>query len=661
MQRLEDMRRVLELTDAVLTDVPYRPGETWVKDLILTPERAAALRREVAASDAYRGQDLHVALVTLYREHLERIVRAAASHAGPGQGGTDPAPRLSLLAVAGRVGNPAARLDEAWKIARSAGQAVGDSDFMRHLLVARALGDTRTRVSSDQIRAYRLLLVLRSDNEEFQEANERRVLEGLRLSTRTDRASPENAAVLDDALVAMSLAWRLHLEAAALPDVLGTQAARARATAPSDAGDLLRRATQGAVSDPLGLPEYVEHLPARLEQRAALPKAGVEILAAWKGVEANKTAGLVFEAPSEANDGSTAIPGLRIDLNAFAEVLYFAFRRDPSQHEAKYTESSGKEILYRYDYTGRTRVLDYQVDPVYLASVQAAGRYDRPGLPEMFGVSAGYATDRAWRGGGNLSTSTSLARELGINSSVSDALDLQLNAVGIRTEVKVARFSGGKVIDSRVAGAGTLAEPDYAPMQLKMTQIDIGYDIAYPAYAVTSRNYIESFIIGARFMRYALPRILYQMQDVDPAPNVLDYRFVRESPAQNVESTYYAGGFMTRLGFGTAPAVSPYADLSIYLAEGPVSYTFGGSGGVSGETTKDTMTAVIAGAGLGFRVRLTSMRSRARLQGIVGSHAMVIAASTKASDDSPAVGSATVGFGGNDWFWGVRAGLAASF
>ncbi|RLB47116.1 MAG: hypothetical protein DRI90_26690, partial [Deltaproteobacteria bacterium] len=279
------------------------------------------------------------------------------------------------------------------------------------------------------------------------------------------------------------------------------------------------------------------------------------------------------------------------------------------------TEDSEGNTTVR-DLTGRTRRLEYDVAPIAMLGIQLNAGLDWIKLPNVGSLKAGFATDRVFSSGGSIETSSSLGNQLGLEGFASDIFDVGLGVLGVRSNVKVATFNFGIVRALEVDSAdgddlGTAEGADgndvESNFQLQYTQIDVGYDIAFLVYQWAQRYYIEEFWIGYRYFDYRLPRVLYEMEGED------DKYFVRQSPAQTMDSTYHMGGFRLRMGPGGSPRFHPYGDLGLYFGAGPTEYYFCEDDDLcteppderGRETYIGSIGAINLAFALGLRVRLT--------------------------------------------------------
>src|SRR5262249_51717248 len=157
-----------------------------------------------------------------------------------------------------------------------------------------------------------------------------------------------------------------------------------------------------------------------------------------------------------------------------------------------------------------------------------------------------------------------------------------------------------------------------APLQLKFTQVDVGYDILWALNDDNLRAFTEELVVGGRYLEYTLPRIVYELRDTSTVAGEQHFTFNRESPPQPVESKYFMGAVSARFGVGEAPRWSPYLDVGLAGGAGPTSFYFLKSGLTDlSEANRDNVhepafvfNGTLAG---GLRWRILPRGSRLRL------------------------------------------------
>jgi hypothetical protein len=365
------------------------------------------------------------------------------------------------------------------------------------------------------------------------------------------------------------------------------------------------------------------------------------------------TAGFALHEGLLSQAAAINFDATHLKLKGDAELLFF--------HALASRSASGG----RNDYTGRTRRLDYNVDPVLMLGGRIMVTYDFPHVRNAASLNAGFKTNRLFSAGGDVTYDNSLGTLLGLEGFASDIFDMGADLLGFSTSVKIATFTSGEVSEIAVDPAtdqdqGVVRR---APFQLRYHQVDVGFDMTKIFPEEAEDLYIEAFLVGFRYMDYELPRIFYVLSQPNPGEDSL-YVFERQSPAQSVRSVFYQGGFTFRLGNGEWPRLSPFMDLGLYGGAGPVSYYFTEDPTAAGGTREQhdsTMIALSGNASLGLRLRLTSYRSRPRFvtevsyqveavgQGIASSIRGV-----KQGDETSYVVDKKVDLGGFDLFHGPR-------
>jgi hypothetical protein len=267
-----------------------------------------------------------------------------------------------------------------------------------------------------------------------------------------------------------------------------------------------------------------------------------------------------------------------------------------------------------YDFRGRKYKLDYRIDPIYLASARLDIVLDWIRLPGAANLGFGYSTDRVFKSGGSIDH-TSLTDELGIKGIASDVIDAGLGILGVRSDVKIATFTAGHV--NKVVATNVGQVVDTSPLQLKLTQVDVGYDIMWLVDNDQIRAYVEEFVVGGRYLQYTLPRIVYEL--VDTGTNGQQkFTFNRESPPQPVTNEFWMLSFGGRFGVGDAPRWSPYLDLGFAGGLGPSKFYFIQDPTLPDvDSNHDHVREVAIGldgnGALGLRWRLLPRGSRVRL------------------------------------------------
>ncbi|KYF76825.1 hypothetical protein BE11_24310 [Sorangium cellulosum] len=393
-------------------------------------------------------------------------------------------------------------------------------------------------------------------------------------------------------------------------------------------------------------------------QREAL-SACAEALSVPARTPLEGTAGFEMQESLLDQGRAISLDAVHLRLKGDVELLFF--------HQIASPNSSGGIN----DYRGRTRRLAYDVDPVFMVGGRAMITYDFEHVRDAARLNAGFKTDRLFSSGGDIRYDSSLGKLIGLNGLASDVFDIGADLVGLRTSLKVARFTSGDVAEIAVdpatgRDAGVVAS---APFQLLVRQIDVGFDVTKLFPDAADDLYLEELLAGFRYMDYKLPRIFYELREREPGKGDI-YLFERQSPAQSVTSRFYQGGFSLRMGNGEWPRLAPFGDIGLYGGAGPVRYAFSGDPSVPGgerEVDEATMIALSGNLSVGLRLRLTSYLSRLRLltelsynveavgQGIVsGVHA------TRRGDETTYTIGRKIDIGGFDMFHGPRLPISGS-
>jgi hypothetical protein len=262
------------------------------------------------------------------------------------------------------------------------------------------------------------------------------------------------------------------------------------------------------------------------------------------------------------------LDSFRVDLHAGLDSFIYS-----SIGTADRTGGTNDKITV--DYRGRTTKLAYKVDPIVLASARLDVVLDWIRMPGVANLGFGYSTDRVWSSGGKVESS-SLTDALGIKGVASDVIDAGIGLLGIRSSVKVATFTSGTVQQVQASNVSNVIQS--APLQLKFTQIDVGYDILWALNDPNLSSFMEELVVGGRYLQYTLPRIVYEVEDTatptQAANGEQHFTFSRESPPQPVESRYYMGTVSARFGQGDGPRWSPFLDVGLAGGGGPTRFYF---------------------------------------------------------------------------------------
>jgi len=589
--RADELDRALALASRLLVATPYTPNDPWVRALVLDDDRTDALRDRFKDAKPYDG-DYEVPLVKLYRVHLDEVLQkaAAAKHG-------DETVHPSLLAAAATLA-PGARDLPAL--------------FPRLIAASRRLFEAKKREASiraDMLRRRTSKAPPALGEAQSQaQAAERDLADVKRALVAASAAiaasQPATGAphlIARDALDAVSFALRMNIEALAVAPYVVKHAKRLGSAPGAEIAARAEAAEALASNEKEALEPLAEALtgPARTELGQAAGFAAHEGLlsqAFWINLDAT-----------------------HLHAKADGELFFFT-------PLASNVASGGVN-----DYTGRTRRLTYAIDPVFMVGARLLAGYDFLHVKDAASLNAGYTTDRLFSSGGSIENQNSLGALLGIKGFASDVFDLGVGLLGVRTSVKFAQFTSGEVTEIAVdpTTGKDLGEVRKAPLQVKYTQIDVGYNVASFAPELAETYAIEDFMVGFRYMNYRLPRVLYELEQKTPGDDSL-YVLDRQAPPQSVSSRFYMGGFVARFGRGEWPRIAPYGDLGLYGGAGPVDYHFAKDPLAPDEASNRvaesaTMLALDGIATLGLRLRLTPRISRFRVITELSYHAELIA------------------------------------
>ncbi|MBW2456009.1 MAG: hypothetical protein JRI68_15940 [Deltaproteobacteria bacterium] len=613
LDRIEDVAEVLRLLDEVMTTLPYSPGDDWVDELALSDERAEEMKSAIVNRPPYDDDEFAVPIVKLYRFHLGDVVRKVRKAKREEEPAYD-----SLLDAMKDLSAGNNVLDQ-WKTYQSTVAGLAEAEENEDEVRAKYAGQLANRqtLPPDLVEA----------QQEVKDAEAKVMMAGTRLANsvkamqQADLRGGPRKQIAADALTAFSVALRVDLEALALIPFAVTNMVRSVDEAPAAMlANIKNRHAFKAVEQLSDLPRLAVTIEEQLERQLALTQAMTDTLAALTTTELGDTAGFMLQESVVDQIVGITIDSFHADLKVDAEVFFFG--QIDGDETLEETKDEDGNVTSSKNFTGRTRRLEYEVAPIWMLGVQLNAGFDWIKLPNVGSLKAGFATDRVFSQGGEIETSSSLGEQLGLEGFASDIFDLGLGVLGVRTNVKMATFNFGYVAalevdptdgDDQGIAKDADGNDEESNFQLQYTQIDVGYDIAFLVYEWASRYYVEEFWLGYRYFDYRLPRVLYEMEGGDHKT------FFRQSPAQNLDSTYHMGGFRLRMGPGGAPRFHPYGDLGLYVGAGPTAYYF-----CEGSTEANTCTeepansdkdeyvgsvfAVNVALALGLRLRLTPKR-----------------------------------------------------
>ncbi len=645
LDRVDDISTVLRLLDKALTATPYSPGDDWIGELELKNEKAEAIKEAIRSRRPYDDDDFEVPIVKLYRLHLARVLKGAKLEH---QDKKAEYPSL-FAAISKDLLGGRASLSVRWKTYQRAVEELAkaerqEEDAWAHGGYIPNRGKTAELIAAEARVEAAEKRVVETQAELFEAINRIRTAK---------LAKGKRVAIARDALTATSVALRIDLEALAFIPILVVQIAR---SLPSIHTSVAERGSTKTLSHLAKLPDNAQNIKEHLLKQHVVVEQMATVLSELTETELEQTAGFTLEESVVDQIVGITLDSFHANLNIDGEVFFCHIRSS----DGDYQSDDGKKSS---SLRGRTRRLDYAVDPIFMFGIKAAVGFDWIQLPDAANLNFGFATDRMWSSGGTIE-SGSLGEQLGLEGVVSDIFDIGLGLLGVKTDVKIATFTGGEVTEMVVDSAGNdqkvardaNGDERISPFQFTYTQISAGYDISF-FFPEWRRYYIEELSLGFRYFDYRLPRILYELKDTNPSPEYDTYVFVRESPAQPVDTTLYMGGARFRWGLGEVPIVAPYLDFGLYFGGGPVEYYFLKD---SNKADKSKNREWYAGSafgmdislGLGLRVRLTPKKFP--LRAFLGAQWRGEFIYESVSQEGAEEEDRDVEFGGNEFFHGSQ-------
>jgi hypothetical protein len=643
LDRLADADAALVLTDRILARVPYAPGDAWTRDIALYEARAAEIKKALVAAPPYQEEEHEVPPLKIYRVHLEQVLRRAEA---PREGSP---PYASVLDALATFAPAAAPIKGHWERLEKALAARAEA-VRAHAEALSKKGSFSPEAAQTEKRA---------DAAEAEVEKVRRDFVACAAAIQAMGAgTPERAGIARDALSVTTVALRVLLEADAMLSAVVDQATHLHHGAERDIWVQHSGREMNLLSS---IPPRAKGVQARTAAEAKAVEPLAEAFAEIAGEGLYDTPGFALRESIIDQAVGINLDSIRFRLRGDGEVLFF------NQLGVSGSTNPG--------YVGQTRRLAYDVDPVGLVGGRLIIAFDWIHVRNAARLNAGFATDRVFGAGGDIVNSASLGEQLGFEGFASDMFDVGMDIIGIRTKVKSASFTSGEVHEIAVEAATgrDLGVTRTAPLKLAFTQIDVGYDAAFLLPELEGKYWIEELLVGFRYMNYRLPRILYELEDMDPKPEVSRYGFARESPAQTIESRYFMGGVAARLGQGDKRLVSLFGDFGVYGGSGPTSFYFlrdpgAPDGPLNREELAPAVIVLNASAGLGVRLRLTSRKSRLRLllEGqyhgeFVGQAIVSEITGTKRENGTTYTIGKTINYGGVDVYHGPRLQLAGVF
>ena len=576
--------------------------------LALSDEDFRAIKADLAGSRPYDLGEYEVPILKVYRTWVERQL---AEYAPP----PEKAKYRSLLEAVAGLTDRATLVQDHWEAYRVAtgrlSEYTEDLARLRDEIAALASAKDRRARDPDFQAAQRKV-----DDAAAEVERQSRQLDGeiQLLAADASLSTPERQQIARDGLAAMSVVLRMDLEALALAPIVVIQAVRSIPEAPRD----LTFKPNGKVAlQAWRAPMYLAGVQEHLERhRATLEVMTAALARALRTSVADSPGFALSESVVDQIVGIT-LDSFRVDLRAGADSLFYASIGTP----ARQSLNDGKTT---FDYNGRQTKLIYSVDPIVLASARLDVALDWIRMPGVATLGLGYSTDRVYRSGGSLE-STSLARSLGVSGSASDVIDAGLGFLGVQSSLRLATFTAGEV--RQVIARDVSQTLATAPLRLVQKQADVGYDLLWVLRDERLKAFVEQLVVGGRYLDYSLPRVVYELKDTSRTAGVQRFEFTdsdtgaivgRESPAQQVRSQYWMLGATARLGTGEAPRWSPFLDLGAYGGIGPTEFYFLKDAARpdtpdNRDVVREPAFVVDGHAGLGLRWRLLPRGSRARL------------------------------------------------
>lgn len=549
IDRVDDVSVTLALVDRILTGTSYTPGDMWPRRLGMTDTQFREIKAQLKNKFPYKGlENEEVPILKCYRVHIERTM---AEYGPPPEKGMYP----SLFDAVGALNPRDADIKKHWVAYRDAtdhlAEATDQEDLVSRELSGLSPAQRKPRepelaAARDKVARAKGELLAATDAINVDSEN---------LLSDAQMGTPEKQQIARDAFYALSVAFRIELEALALIPIIIIQTVRGLPTAPRD---LTFKSNLKIARMVYQMPSYVIGIKNAMNRQAELLDKMTSNLSKALKTDLEKSPG--FELSESVVDQIVGITldSFRVDLKAGGSALVFS---SIGEADRKGSDS---------DFRGRRFKLDYRIDPIILASARLDVVLDWIRLPGAANLGFGYSTDRVWKSGGEV-TSTSLTQQLGIDGIASDVIDAGLGLLGVRTSVVVSNFTAGEV--RQVQATNVTQAISSAPLKLKMTQIDVGYDLLWLIENERMKASMEELVVGGRYYQYTLPRIVYELEDTGTAGKE-HFTFRRETPVQPVESKFFMAAVNARFGQGDAPRFSPYLDLGFAAGAGPTEFYF---------------------------------------------------------------------------------------
>ncbi len=655
LDRIEDLDGCLLAVHTLLQQTPYSPGDVWVQQIAMGDSSAKKIEAELRQSHSvYKNGQIRVPVAKLYLYHVERTL---ASHKLADTKAKYP----NILAALGALSGRGQEILDQWNSMGSALEQVGE--FERR---ARILGDKRDKVNRQKQKAKfdAFTQQIHGLDQEIQrrktkiETQQQAFVDALKgLAQNTNAQGAEVRQIVRDLMAVSSVIARLELEAVALAPVIGVQLLRAQRDIPKNSPELslstvveVRNTSEKLID----MPAHLASITSQLRNQVGLLVSFAEVVSKLSNVALRDTPGYSYAESASSQVVGLALDSFYLKLDAGADALIF-------NQFANNEETTNQDGSLRFDLTGRQSLLRYNVEPIILATIDLDVGFDFFNIPNFLQFDFGYKTDRVYKSGGELMESTEVLGELGVSGLVSDVLSFGLALLGVNTRLRLATFTSGEVELVDVA-SNQVAER--APLQFSFTDIELSYDILWWFDWPKFRQFADTFLIGFRYFNYTLPRIVYEYEDQNGAPDVDDYTYVRESPPQPVASEYFMLGAKVERGVKGSSSARLLANAGLYVGGGPSSYY------LTTPNNRESKAgfAFVADALVGWAFPFTSSTSSFQLDFRVVYEAQLILGgfvTTTVSDDPEAqnndAGENATNFGGFDLFHGPHLRLSASF
>lgn len=252
------------------------------------------------------------------------------------------------------------------------------------------------------------------------------------------------------------------------------------------------------------------------------------------------------------------------DLEFYAKMAGEVYFFNIIGSDDKFEDDEGNST----DYTGRKYKMDYSFQPVYLASLEAYARWS------YFAIDGSYKSNELWQKGGSVEQSDDISSHVD-DETASRILQFGIEAFNLRTSYKKVDFDFGK---AKVVDAETEDVVETKNLDLSITEIDVIYSFSVLPVIDASTGRITStrdIYIGYKYMAYTLPRIVYEMEDINPDEDESDWRYVRETTPQDIRmNIHLIGAGSEYLVHRTNNLIEPVYTMSVYFGLAESDFTF---------------------------------------------------------------------------------------